>query len=54
MRLGQVGMGFLQASAKKRLLKGATTYSLEFNECCVLDKEKSEVQLLNSAHGRSS
>ena len=39
MRLIHVGMDSLQVLAKQGLLEGATTYNLEFGECCVLDKE---------------
>ena len=39
MRLGHTGENFLQALAKKGLLKGARTCKLDFCEHCVIGKK---------------
>ena len=40
MRLGHIGMDYLQAMAKQVLLEGATTCKLEFGKRCILDKKR--------------
>jgi len=49
MRLGYTGENFLQALAKRGLLKGASTYKLESCEHCITGK-KTKVRFNTATH----